>query len=136
MATQQRSLGEKDRLIRYGGGVVQGIESMIPLCWNKKAQVVRYESYVAQTRAVAVVETASQNAYDDNSANNTLLKAVSSSRSGAVVHEHKRHLKDGRVITVRNSFTRPHWRCSPTAAAGVLPADRLPQRGAVRRDAV
>ena len=95
-----------------------------------------YESYVAQTRAVAVVETASQNAYDDNSANNTLLKAVSSSRSGAVVHEHKRHLKDGRAITVRNSFTRPHWRCSPTAAAGVLPADRLPQRRAVRRDAV
>lgn len=61
-----------------------------------------YESYVAQTRAVAVVETASQNAYDDNSAHNTLLKAVSSSRSGAVVHEHKRHLKDGRVITVRS----------------------------------
>ena len=58
-----------------------------------------YESYVAPTRAVAVVETVS---YDDNSANNTLLKAVSSSRSGAVVHEHKRHLKDGRVITVRS----------------------------------
>lgn len=61
-----------------------------------------YESYVAQTRAVAVVETVSQNAYDDNSANNTLLKAVSASRSGAVVHEHKRRLKDGRVITVRS----------------------------------
>ena len=39
---------------------------------------------------------------DTNSANNTLLKAVSSSRTGAVVHEHKRHLKDGRVITVRS----------------------------------
>ncbi len=61
-----------------------------------------YESYVAQTRAVAVVETASRKAYDDNSANNTLLKAVSSSRSSAVVHEHKRRLKDGRVITVRS----------------------------------
>lgn len=61
-----------------------------------------YESYVAPTRAVAVVETVSKKAYDDNSANNTLLKAVSSSRSGAVVHEHKRHLKDGRVIIVRS----------------------------------
>lgn len=61
-----------------------------------------YEAYVAPTRAVAVVETVSKKAYDDNSANNTLLKAVSSSRSGAVVHEHKRHLKDGRVITVRS----------------------------------
>ena len=60
-----------------------------------------YESYVAPTRAVAVVETASRKAYDDNSAN-TLLKAVSGSRSGATVHEHKRRLKDGRVITVRS----------------------------------
>lgn len=25
------------------GGVVQGIEHMIPLCWNKKVQVVRLE---------------------------------------------------------------------------------------------
>ena len=62
-----------------------------------------YESYVAPTRAVAVVEeTASRKAYDDNSANNTLLKAVSGGRSGATVHEHKRRLKDGRVITVRS----------------------------------
>ena len=66
-----------------------------------------YESYVAPTRAVAVVETASRKAYDDNSlnrqsANNPLLKAVSGSRSGATVHEHKRRLKDGRVITVRS----------------------------------
>lgn len=61
-----------------------------------------YESYVAPTRAVTVVETASRKAYDDNSANNTLLKAVSGSRSGAIVHEHKRRLKDGRVITVRS----------------------------------
>lgn len=36
-----------------------------------------YEAYVAQTRAVAVVETATRQAVDDNSANNTLLKAVS-----------------------------------------------------------
>ena len=28
---------------RTCGGVVQGIESMIPLCWNKKVQVVRDE---------------------------------------------------------------------------------------------
>ena len=28
---------------RTCGGVVQGIERMIPLCWNKKVQVVRYE---------------------------------------------------------------------------------------------
>ena len=28
---------------RTCGGVVQGIESMVPLCWNKKVQVVRYE---------------------------------------------------------------------------------------------
>lgn len=61
-----------------------------------------YEAYVASTRAVAVVETASRHAVDDNSAHNTLLKAVGSSRSGRVVHEHKRHLKDGRVITVRS----------------------------------
>lgn len=61
-----------------------------------------YESYVAQTRAVAVVETATPEAYNDNSAHNTLLKAVSSRRGGAVVHEHKRRLKDGRIITVRS----------------------------------
>ena len=56
----------------------------------------------ADTRAVAVVETATPQAVDDNSANNTLLKATSASRNGATVHEHKRHLKDGRVITVRS----------------------------------
>ena len=28
---------------RTCGGVVQGIERMIPLCWNKKVQVVRDE---------------------------------------------------------------------------------------------
>ena len=56
-----------------------------------------YESYVAQTRAVAVVETASQNAYDDNSANNTLLKAVSSGHGQSGVHTHKR-LKDCRAV--------------------------------------
>ena len=28
---------------RTCGGVVQGIESMVPLCWNKKVQVVRYK---------------------------------------------------------------------------------------------
>ena len=39
---------------------------------------------------------------DKDPANNTLLKAVSGSRSGATVHEHKRRLKDGRVITVRS----------------------------------
>ena len=61
-----------------------------------------YESYVAQTRAVAVVETASAAAYEENSANNTLLKAVSGSRSGAVVHEHSRRLKDSRAIRVRS----------------------------------
>lgn len=61
-----------------------------------------YEAYVAQTRAVAIVETASAQARSDNSSNNTLLKAVSDSRSGAVVHEHYRHLKDGRVIKVRS----------------------------------
>lgn len=61
-----------------------------------------YEAYVAQTRAVAVVETATRQADDDNSTNNTLLKATSASRKGATVHEHKRHLKDGRVITVRS----------------------------------
>nr|DAG72240.1 MAG TPA: type I neck protein [Caudoviricetes sp.] len=36
-----------------------------------------YESYVAPTRAVAVVETSTPQAYDDNSAHNTLLKAAS-----------------------------------------------------------
>lgn len=37
-----------------------------------------YEAYVAPTRAVAVVETASRAAYDDNAARNTLLKAAGS----------------------------------------------------------
>lgn len=41
-----------------------------------------YEAYVAATRAVAVVETATRQAADDNSANNTLLKATSASRKG------------------------------------------------------
>ncbi len=31
------------KTFRTCGGVVQGIESMIPLCWNKKVQVVRFE---------------------------------------------------------------------------------------------
>lgn len=57
---------------------------------------------MAATRAVAVVETATPQAVDDNSAHNTLLKATSASRNGETVHEHKRHLKDGRVITVRS----------------------------------
>ena len=66
-----------------------------------------YESYVAPTRAVAVVETASRKAYDDNSANNTLLKAVSGSRSGATVHEHKRRLKNDR----RSQLELPAGKC-------------------------
>ena len=37
---------------------------------------------MAQTRAVAVVETATRQAADDNSANNTLLKATSSQPEG------------------------------------------------------
>ena len=57
-----------------------------------------YEAYVAATRAV----TATTQAVDENSAHNTLLKATSASRNGETVHEHKRHLKDGRVITVRS----------------------------------
>lgn len=61
-----------------------------------------YDSYVAQTRAVAIVETTSIDAYRSNSDHNTLLKALSDSRNGTTVHEHKRHLKDGRVITVRS----------------------------------
>lgn len=59
-----------------------------------------YDSYVAQTRAVAVVETATPEAYNDNSANNTLLKAVSSSHGRTGVHTHKR-LKDCRAIRFR-----------------------------------
>ena len=56
-----------------------------------------YESYVAPTRAVAVVETASRKAYDDNSANNTLLKAVSGGHGQEGVHTHK-SLKDCRAV--------------------------------------
>lgn len=56
-----------------------------------------YESYVAPTRAVAVVETASRKAYDDNSASNTLLKAVSGGHGQEGVHTHKR-LKDCRAV--------------------------------------
>lgn len=54
-----------------------------------------YDAYVASTRAV--VETISQKAYDDNSANNTLLKAVSNRHGQPGVHTHKR-LKDCRAI--------------------------------------
>lgn len=60
------------------------------------------EAYVAQTRAVAIVGTATEAAINDNSDNNTILKAVGASRNGAVVHEHYRHLKDGRVIKVKS----------------------------------
>lgn len=59
-----------------------------------------YEAYLAQTRAVAVVETATRQAVDDNSANNTLLKAVSGSSGKKGVHTHKR-LKDCRAIRYR-----------------------------------
>lgn len=59
-----------------------------------------YEAYVAQTRAVAVVETVSQKAYNDNSANNTLLKATSTAHGIEGVHLHKR-LKDCRAIRYR-----------------------------------
>lgn len=61
-----------------------------------------YEAYVAQARAVAIVGTATEAAINDNSDNNTILKAVGASRNGAVVHEHYRHLKDGRVIKVKS----------------------------------
>lgn len=59
-----------------------------------------YEAYVAQTRAVAVVETATRQAVDDNSAHNTLLKATSTAHSIEGVHHHKR-LKDCRAIRYR-----------------------------------
>lgn len=59
-----------------------------------------YEAYVAQTRAVAVVETATRQAVDDNLANNTLLKATSASHGKEGVHTHKR-LKDCRAIRYR-----------------------------------
>lgn len=61
-----------------------------------------YETYTAPTRAVAIVGTATEAAINDNSDNNTILKAVGASRNGAVVHEHYRHLKDGRVIKVKS----------------------------------
>lgn len=59
-----------------------------------------YEAYVAQTRAVAVVETATPQAADDNSAHNTLLKATSTAHGIEGVHHHKR-LKDCRAIRYR-----------------------------------
>lgn len=59
-----------------------------------------YEAYMAQTRAVAVVETATRQAVDDNSANNTLLKATSTAHGIEGVHHHKR-LKDCRAIRYR-----------------------------------
>lgn len=59
-----------------------------------------YEAYVAQTRAVAVVETATRQAADDNSAHNTLLKATSTAHGIEGVHHHKR-LKDCRAIRYR-----------------------------------
>lgn len=59
-----------------------------------------YEAYVAQTRAVAVVETATRQAVDDNSAHNTLLKATSTAHGIEGVHHHKR-LKDCRAIRYR-----------------------------------
>ncbi len=59
-----------------------------------------YEAYMAQTRAVAVVETATPQAADDNSAHNTLLKATSTAHGIEGVHHHKR-LKDCRAIRYR-----------------------------------
>lgn len=59
-----------------------------------------YEAYVAATRAVAVVETATPQAVDDNSAHNTLLKATSTAHGIDGVHHHKR-LKDCRAIRYR-----------------------------------
>lgn len=59
-----------------------------------------YEAYMAQTRAVAVVETATPQAVDDNSAHNTLLKATSTAHGIEGVHHHKR-LKDCRAIRYR-----------------------------------
>jgi hypothetical protein len=59
-----------------------------------------YEAYVAQTRAVAVVETATPQAVDDNSAHNTLLKATSTAHGIEGVHLHKRP-KDCRAIRYR-----------------------------------
>lgn len=59
-----------------------------------------YEAYVAQTRAVAVVETATPQAVDDNSAHNTMLKATSTAHGIEGVHLHKR-LKDCRAIRYR-----------------------------------
>ena len=59
-----------------------------------------YEAYVAQTRAVAVVETATPQAVDDNSAHNTLLKATSTAHGIEGGHLHKR-LKDCRAIRYR-----------------------------------
>lgn len=59
-----------------------------------------YEAYVAQTRAVAVVETATPQAVDDNSAHNTLLKTTSTAHGIEGVHLHKR-LKDCRAIRYR-----------------------------------
>ena len=59
-----------------------------------------YEAYMAQTRAVAVVETATPQAADDNSAHNTLLKATSTAHGIEGVHHHKRQ-KDCRAIRYR-----------------------------------
>lgn len=59
-----------------------------------------YEAYVAAIRAVAVVETATPQAVDDNSAHNTLLKATSTAHGIEGVHHHKR-LKDCRAIRYR-----------------------------------
>ena len=59
-----------------------------------------YEAYVAQTRAVAVVETATRQAVDDNSAHHTLLKATSTAHGIEGGHLHKR-LKDCRAIRYR-----------------------------------
>ena len=59
-----------------------------------------HEAYVAATRAVAVVETATPQAVDDNSAHNTLLKATSTAHGIEGVHTHKR-LKDCRAIRYR-----------------------------------
>ena len=61
-----------------------------------------YDAYLATTRAVAWVQTSTPEAFHDNSANNTLLKALSDERNGAVVHEHYRRLKNGKVIKVRS----------------------------------
>lgn len=61
-----------------------------------------YAVQVMPTRAIALVETATPEAYADNLQNNTLLKAASGGRTGKEVSGYWRTGKNGKKVYVQS----------------------------------